>query len=143
MYRPVLAALMPCTPFPVYRWNIIRSVDIEPPKHQLLDTAQELGVAVISYSPLGNRLLSGTFQSKDDFTKPGDMRGSVPWFSDDNFQTSLSIVDKIGKIARSKGVTAAQLTLAWILSQEGDFFVIPVRLRRTEWRRRWALWKSP
>ncbi|KAB8238033.1 NADP-dependent oxidoreductase domain-containing protein [Aspergillus alliaceus] len=100
-------------------------LNIEPPKHQLLDTAQELGVAVISYSPLGNRLLSGTFQSKDDFTKPGDIRGSVPWFSDDNFQTNLSILDKIGEIARSKGVTAAQSTLAWILSQEGDFFVMP------------------
>ncbi|KAE8333822.1 NADP-dependent oxidoreductase domain-containing protein [Aspergillus sergii] len=100
-------------------------LDIESPKYRLLETARELGVAIVAYSPLGNGLLSGTLRLKEDFTKPGDLRGGVPWVSDDDFQTNLAIVDKIGEIAKATGVTAAQLTLAWILAQGEDFLVIP------------------
>ncbi|KAK6829108.1 hypothetical protein RU639_003304 [Aspergillus parasiticus] len=98
------------------------SLNIESPKHRLLETVRGLGVAIVAYSPLGNGLLSGTLRSTEDFTKPGDMRGGVPRFSDDSFRTNLA---KIGEIAKAKGVTPAQLTLAWILAQGEDFFVIP------------------
>ncbi|KAE8336850.1 hypothetical protein BDV24DRAFT_167898 [Aspergillus arachidicola] len=100
-------------------------LDIESPKYRLFEAARELGVAIVAYSPLGNGLLSGTLRSKEDFSKPGDLRGGVPWLSDDNFQTNLALVGRIGEIAKAKVVTPAQLTLAWILAQGEDFFVIP------------------
>ncbi|GMG41883.1 unnamed protein product [Aspergillus oryzae var. brunneus] len=99
-------------------------LDIESPKYKLLETARDLGVAIVAYSPLGNGLLSGTLWSKEDFTKPGDLHGGMPWFSDDHFKTNLAIVDKIREIAKAKGVTAAQFTLAWILAQGEDLFAI-------------------
>jgi aryl-alcohol dehydrogenase-like predicted oxidoreductase len=100
-------------------------VDIELPEYGLLAAARELGVATVPYNPLGNGLLTGSIRKKEDYTKEGDGRGFLPWFSDENFPKNLAIVDKIGQIAKGKGVTMAQLTLAWILSQGEDFFPIP------------------
>jgi aryl-alcohol dehydrogenase-like predicted oxidoreductase len=100
-------------------------LDIELPKYALLATARELGVAIVPYNPLANGPLNGAIRKKEDYTKDGDSRGFLPWFSDENFPKNLAIVDQIGHIAKEKGITVAQLTLAWILSQGDDFFPIP------------------
>jgi aryl-alcohol dehydrogenase-like predicted oxidoreductase len=99
--------------------------DIELPKYRLLQVARELGVAIVAYSPLGNGLLGGGIRTREDFTKPGDLRSALPWLSEANLQKNLAIVDKISEIAKTKGATTAQLTLAWILAQGDDFFAIP------------------
>ncbi|KAB8226138.1 NADP-dependent oxidoreductase domain-containing protein [Aspergillus novoparasiticus] len=88
-------------------------LDIESPKYRLLERARELDAAIVAYSPLGNGLLSGTLRLKEDFTKRGDLRDEP------------GPVDRIGETAKAKGVTPAQLTLVWILTQGEDFFVIP------------------
>jgi aryl-alcohol dehydrogenase-like predicted oxidoreductase len=100
-------------------------IDIELPQYRLLEVARELGVAIVGYSPLGNGLLSGGIRTREDFTKPGDWRGALPWLSEGNLSKNLAIVDKISDIAKAKGITTAQLTLAWILAQGNDFFAIP------------------
>ena len=48
-----------------------------------------------------------------------------PRYSAENFPKNLEIVDKIRQMGEAKGATAAQITLAWILAQGDDFFVIP------------------
>lgn len=100
-------------------------LDIEQPKHDLLATARELGVAIVPYNPLAHGLLTGTLRSKEDYTQPGDERAKIPWFSDKNFPGNLAVVDNIGAIAGRKGISVAKLTLAWILFQGDDFFPIP------------------
>ncbi|KAE8309791.1 NADP-dependent oxidoreductase domain-containing protein [Aspergillus transmontanensis] len=60
-------------------------------------------------------IVAGTLRLKEDFTKRGDLRGG----------TNLALVGRIGEFAKAKVVTPAQLTLAWILAQGEDFFVIP------------------
>ncbi|PSR80994.1 NADP-dependent oxidoreductase domain-containing protein [Coniella lustricola] len=103
----------------------------------LLATCRELGVAVVSYSPLGRGALTGRFKSLTDLD-PTDLRTQLPRFHQDNFSQNLRLVQVIEEIAASKTlpassssqitstqVTPAQLTLAWLLSQGPDIFPIP------------------
>ncbi|CAI7642067.1 unnamed protein product [Penicillium viridicatum] len=97
---------------------------IESPQYRLLETARELGVAIVCYSPLGNGFLANTIRTKED-VKPGDARSNLPWLTEENLEQNVAVVDKIAKIAASKGVSSAQLALAWLLAQGDDIFPIP------------------
>ncbi|OKL60681.1 hypothetical protein UA08_03953 [Talaromyces atroroseus] len=99
--------------------------DIESPKIRLLQTARELGVAVVCYSPLGNGFLTGRFRTIEDVSGPGDSRKVLPWFSKENLNNNLVVLDKIAEMAKTKGATSAQLSLAWLLAQGDDIFPIP------------------
>lgn len=98
---------------------------IESPQIRVLETARELGIAVVAYSPLGHGFISGRFRGPDDTQNPGDRRGMLPWLSDENRAKNLEIVDKFSAIAKAKGISAAQLSLAWLLAQGDDIFPIP------------------
>ncbi|KAH8896711.1 Aldo/keto reductase [Thozetella sp. PMI_491] len=100
-------------------------VEIESPKFNLLQTARELGVAIVTYAPLGKGMLTGKYRTKEEIVVPSSFRGFVPWFQSENLDTNLALVDKIVKVAEAKGVTAAQVALAWSLAQGDDFFPIP------------------
>ena len=82
----------------------------------ILETCKELNIAVICYSPMGRGFLTGAFQSRDDF-EPGDWRLTAPRFSEENFDQNLQVVRQIQALATQKGITSAQLTLAWLLAQ--------------------------
>lgn len=98
--------------------------DIELPHIRLLETARELGVAIVAYSPTGNGILTGGLRTPEDFSKPGDLRSILPWLQEGNFEKNLAIVDSIGEIAKTKGITVAQLALAWVLAQGNDVFAL-------------------
>ena len=57
--------------------------------------------------------------------KTGDSRAMVPWLKEENFAQNIAVVDQITAIADKKGVTTAQLPLAWLLAQGDDIFPIP------------------
>ena len=100
------------------------SLDIERDEIGLLKTCRELGVAIVCYSPLGRGILTGQIKSPDDL-EATDLRRMMPRFSKENFSKNLELVDQLTAIAKKKGCTAGQLTLAWILAQGNDFFAIP------------------
>ncbi len=91
---------------------------------QILTSTRELGVGFVAYSPLGRGFLSGRFSSPDDIPE-GDFRASNPRFQGDNFRRNLAIVDRVRELADEKGVTAAQLALAWVQSRGDDVVPIP------------------
>lgn len=84
----------------------------------LIDTAKELGVAYVAYSPLGHGWLVDNFDynSPDDFA-PDDFRRRVPKFQGDNFYKNRAIVEEIKKLAARKGCKISQIALAWVASQ--------------------------
>ncbi|KAL2066747.1 hypothetical protein VTL71DRAFT_2819 [Oculimacula yallundae] len=84
----------------------------------LIDTARELGVAYVAYSPLGHGWLVDDFpyKSPDDFAAD-DFRRTVPKFQGQNFYTNLAIVREIQKLAQRKGCTIGQIALAWVAAQ--------------------------
>lgn len=100
------------------------ALDIESPQIGLLKACRELGVATVAYSPLCRGIISGTLRSPDDFEE-GDFRTFAPRFSKENFPKNLELVDELAKIAKEKGCTPSQLTLAWEMTQGDDIIPIP------------------
>jgi aryl-alcohol dehydrogenase-like predicted oxidoreductase len=94
------------------------------PEDEILPTVRELGIGFVAYSPLGRGFLSGRFRSPDDFD-PGDFRRNNPRFQGTNFTRNLELVERVQEIAEEKGITAAQLALAWVLRQGDDIVPIP------------------
>src|SRR5205807_3021834 len=84
----------------------------------------------VAYSPLGRGMLTGAFSSPDDFADD-DFRKHHPRFQGTNFQRNLDLVARVQELAREKGVTPAQLALAWVLSRGEDVVPIPGTKRRT------------
>jgi aryl-alcohol dehydrogenase-like predicted oxidoreductase len=89
-----------------------------------LAVCQELGVGLVAYSPLGRGFLSGAIRKPEDLATD-DFRRFNPRFTGDNFARNLALVDAITVIARRRGVTPAQLALAWVLAQGSHIVPIP------------------
>ena len=91
---------------------------------EILATCRELGIGLVPYSPLGRGFLSGKIRSKADL-ETDDFRATLPRFDEANLAANLKLVDRLRAIADEKGVTAAQLALAWVLAQGDDIVPIP------------------
>ena len=100
------------------------SLDIEREDIGLKKACDELGVAIVAYSPLGRGILTGRYKSRKDF-KEDDWRLTQPRFSEENFSKNLDLVDKISEIAKRKSCTVGQLALAWLLHQGDNIIPIP------------------
>ncbi|KAI0945772.1 hypothetical protein AcW1_001915 [Taiwanofungus camphoratus] len=91
---------------------------------KVIVTAQELGVAVAAYSPVGRGILTGTIKSAED-VPAGDFRRSLTRFQEDIFKQNLVIVNTLKAIAAKKQVTPAQLSIAWVGSLGQHVIPIP------------------
>ena len=94
------------------------------PEDELFSTCEELGIGFVPYSPLGRGFLSGEIRSVEDLAQD-DFRRSNPRFQGENFQKNIDLVHAVAAIAADKGVTAAQLALAWVLAQGETLVPIP------------------
>jgi Predicted oxidoreductases (related to aryl-alcohol dehydrogenases) len=94
------------------------------PEDDLLPTLRELGISLVAYSPLGRGFLGARFRSINELA-PNDWRRGNPRFQEEQFRRNLAIADAISAIAHEKGVTPAQLALAWVLAQGEDVIPIP------------------
>ncbi|CAF1192511.1 unnamed protein product [Rotaria sordida] len=100
------------------------SLDIERDEIGLLKTCRELGVAIVCYAPLSRGILGGKIKSLDDLEE-NDFRRRFPRFDKENLSKNLQLTETLAELARKKGCTPSQLTLAWILAQGDDFIPIP------------------
>ena len=88
------------------------------------------GISFVAYSPLGRGFLTGAFTTPDDLPADDYRRTSAPRFQGDNFADNLRLVEVVKTLAAAKGVTPAQLALAWVLAQGDDIVPIPGTKRR-------------
>ncbi|TML84764.1 MAG: aldo/keto reductase [Actinobacteria bacterium] len=92
----------------------------------ILDTCDELGIGFLAYAPLGRGLLTGRFRSESDFGDD-DFRGGgrYPRLTGENFEHNLRLVEEVEAVAESRGATAAQVALAWLLTRRPWIVPIP------------------
>jgi aryl-alcohol dehydrogenase-like predicted oxidoreductase len=95
-----------------------------------LDTCRELGIGFVAYSPLGRGLLTGKISNPDALAE-NDSRRRHPRFQDANLEKNLELVSRVSSLATQKGVTPAQLALAWLLHRGDDIVPIPGTTRIT------------
>lgn len=91
------------------------------PEEDVLATCRELGIGFVPYSPLGRGMLTGAIRKAEDL-EADDFRRSLPRFQAENLDANVRQVETLQALAEEKGVTAAQLALAWVINQ-GDFIV--------------------
>ncbi|MEV7008095.1 aldo/keto reductase [Streptosporangium sp. NPDC051022] len=102
-------------------------------EEEILPTARELDIALVAYSPISRGLLGGTLAPADELPAD-DFRRYLPRFAGDEGAHNEALVAEIRKIAEEIGCTAAQLSLAWLLTRGEDVIPIPgtKRLRYLE-----------
>ncbi|WP_157017043.1 aldo/keto reductase [Mesorhizobium xinjiangense] len=93
------------------------------PEGEVLDTCRELGIGFVPFSPLGRGFLTGKIQKPDDFGDT-DFRRTLPRFSAENMAANAALVKMLEEMAEAKGVTTAQLALAWVVNQAD--FIVPI-----------------
>jgi aryl-alcohol dehydrogenase-like predicted oxidoreductase len=98
-------------------------------EHEILPTLKELGIGLVPYSPLGRGFLSGSFGKRDDLI-PSDRRHAHPRFQEGNFEKNLTLLGPLKAAAEKRGVTMAQVALAWLLARGDNIVPIPGTKRR-------------
>src|SRR6202012_5464082 len=90
----------------------------------VLPTVRELGIGFVAYSPLGRGFLTGNVASQSDLPE-GDVRRMMPRFQAENLKSNRLIAERFIELSKKKGITPAQLALAWVLSRGDDIVPIP------------------
>jgi aryl-alcohol dehydrogenase-like predicted oxidoreductase len=103
------------------------------PEGEIMPTLEELGIGFVPFSPLGKGFLTGAINEATNFDK-NDFRNIVPRFTPENRKANQALVDVLGRFAKQKKATAAQIALAWLLAQKGWIVPIPgtTKLNRLE-----------
>jgi aryl-alcohol dehydrogenase-like predicted oxidoreductase len=95
--------------------------DVEP---EILPTLEELGIALVAYSPLGRGFLSGRFSSPEELDE-GDYRRYGPRFTGENLEHNRVLAQRVRELAAERDITPAQLALAWVLHRGEHIVPIP------------------
>jgi aryl-alcohol dehydrogenase-like predicted oxidoreductase len=94
------------------------------PEEEVLPTLEELGIGFVPYSPLGKGFLTGKINENTMFDS-SDIRNRIPRFTSEARKANQALVDLLGKIAKTKKATPAQIALAWLLAQKPWIVPIP------------------
>jgi aryl-alcohol dehydrogenase-like predicted oxidoreductase len=94
------------------------------PEDAILPLARELGIGFVPYSPLGRGALTGMIKATDDLAE-NDFRRQNPRFQGENLRENVARIERIEEMAADKGITPAQLALAWVMAQGDDVVPIP------------------
>ena len=125
--------LSECTPeelerahkvMPVTAVQLEWSLNTRNVEKKLVPTCRKLGVGIVAYSPLGRGLLTSGITKSEDLSDT-DFRKKMPRFNEENFQKNIDRTKKLEDIAKKKGISVAQLALAWVHNQGKDVFPIP------------------
>ena len=94
------------------------------PERDILPVLEELGIGFVPFSPLGRGFLTGAIGADTTFGSD-DFRSTVPRFSSEALKANQSLVNLLHQMAKDKGVTPAQIALAWLLAQKPWIVPIP------------------
>jgi aryl-alcohol dehydrogenase-like predicted oxidoreductase len=103
------------------------------PEQEVIPTLEELGIGLVPYSPLGKGFLTGKIDENAKFDST-DFRSKLPRFAPEALKTNQALIELLGRIAKRKKATPAQIALAWLLAQKPWIVPIPgtTKLARLE-----------
>ena len=103
------------------------------PEKEVIPTLEELGIALVPYSPLGKGFLTGKMNENTKF-ESSDFRSTLPRFTPDALKANQALIELLNSIAERKKATPAQIALAWLLAQKPWIVPIPgtTKLHRLE-----------
>lgn len=103
------------------------------PEREVMPVLEELGIALVPFSPLGRGFLTGKMDTSTEFDS-SDFRSNLPRFSVENRQANLAVVELLDRVAKQKNATPAQVALAWLLARKPWIVPIPgtTRLHRLD-----------
>lgn len=119
--------------FPVTAVQSEYSLWTRDPEPEVLPALAELGIGFVPFSPLGKGFLTGTVSPATTFAA-GDIRRTIPRFSEDNRAANQRLLDHVRRLAETKGASSGQVALAWLLAQQPWIVPIPGtrRIQRVE-----------
>lgn len=101
---------------------------------KLFPVLEELNVAFVAFSPLGNGFLSGKYNANSKLENGFDFRSRMPQFTEEGFAAASELMKYLGTLANEKGSTPGQISLAWMLCKKP--YIIPIPGSRKEERLR-------
>ena len=110
--------------FPVTALQSEYSLWTRDPEREILPALAELGIGFVPFSPLGKGFLTGTVDTTTGFAD-GDIRSSIPRFSEENRAANQALVDHVRQLAEGKDASPGQIALAWLLAQHPWIVPIP------------------
>ncbi|WFU49082.1 aldo/keto reductase [Sinorhizobium terangae] len=111
------AAVHPIVDLQIEYSLISRGIEAE-----ILPTCRELGIGITAYGVLSRGLISGHWQK--GAAKGRDFRAMSPRFQEGNVEQNLALVEALRRVADAKGVTVAQIAIAWVAAQGAD--IVPL-----------------
>lgn len=99
-------------------------------EQDVLPVLRELGIGLVPFSPLGRGFLSGTAKRAEEYPA-SDFRHLDPRLQGSNFDVNMQAAQTVHELARTRGVAAGQIALAWVMHQGEDIVPIPGTKRRS------------
>ena len=101
---------------------------------KLFPVLEELDVALVAFSPLGNGFLTGKYDASSKFEVGVDYRSHMPQYTEEGFKAAESLMKRLDELATEKGATKGQISLAWMICKKP--YIIPIPGSRKEGRLR-------
>jgi aryl-alcohol dehydrogenase-like predicted oxidoreductase len=95
------------------------------PEYEILPVCEELGIGFVPYSPTGRGYLTGTLDEQTKFYAANDNRAELPRFTPEAMKANRVIVDLLNEYGGRRGMTSAQVSLAWLLAKKPWIVPIP------------------
>lgn len=95
------------------------------PEKEILPVLEELGIGFVPYSPLNRGFLGGSINEYTRFDSGNDNRASLPRFKPDAIRSNLAFVEALNAFGRTRGMTSAQVSLAWLMARKPWIVPIP------------------
>lgn len=90
----------------------------------VLDLCEDLGIGFVPYSPLNRGFLTGAINEYTQFDASNDNRQTLPRFQPDAIRANMRIVEVLNAFGRTRGITPAQVALAWLMNKKP--FIVPI-----------------
>jgi aryl-alcohol dehydrogenase-like predicted oxidoreductase len=95
------------------------------PEEDVFKVCEELGIGFVPYSPLCRAYLTGYINERTKYDPSNDNRASLPRYQPDAVKANWVMIDVLTQFGNQRGLTAAQVSLAWLLAQKPWIVPIP------------------